>query len=665
MRKEVSDLAIELYTAWDELPEEFRKQYANQREAVEDAFQLGLVLRREIHHAQVDWRLLRIGTGESRALRKKPNFRACVDELAGRAEERALRAAGRRGKGADTKSAKHREEAARRFANTLVYSIPYVSLDDIEIVWLENGEFPFFRSKLLFGKGFHLHVPSYEQKLLNDAKCSPRLKARLVQEIHDAMNKPEMMRTIRSVFEETKSQNAIEDVILPDIKSINFRAEVEKPSQFEVKITMGILLTTEQTAFVRTSVQLSTKSNLMSVLDDAVRACDFQPCFRYAFVAPKSALEERIKRRPVGVCLGNDKEEVSIEAPPLKRVGEHFIAVCKNGVVDGVLLENGSKLLITKDSGSITFSEPEATQAKADAEQILALLRQSDISRHYGFAIKASIWRNKTLSECQISVLDGEKELDSVSEDCRTRNWLPNEEFRVEAAEKALATVEAAVLKYAVYNEFPEVHLVGGKEKLKAALLSVILKPDTPWRKTGFTRKEVMGMFSRRFPGKYSSKTANDALVELLTAYEKKTVSEEFAVFTGRLMKGDYFDYTRYRVTNEKLAKGILRTLDNSSFQWSDIDDLKTSARFPKFRKLALAAKTSEDAFRVIENLSMLTQGDAANFLKSDAFNHVAKLLNGTDRLLAAVIVRDYPGCIRIAKNLEIEDNKEGEEFVQ
>ena len=126
-------------------------------------------------------------------------------------------------------------------------------------------------------------------------------------------------------------------------------------------------------------------------------------------------------------------------------------------------------------------------------------------------------------------------------------------------------------------------------------------------------------------------------------------------------MKGDHFDCARYHVIDEKLAKGLLRALDNSSFQWSDIGDLKTSARFPKFRKLALAVKSSEDAFWVIENLSLLTRGDAANFLKSDAFTHVAEQLDGTDRLLASVIVRDYPGCIEIAKNLE--NDEEGEDF--
>lgn len=655
------------YSSWDKLPEEFRERYAGQKDSVEELYALGCEICQR-RKGDTPWRLKLNPTKETWKIGESTNFKEILSKNRRRLQMARLDNGVYAGNRADTELARSREEDANRFVEKLTNSLLFIQPEDIRVVWLDNGEQPYIRSKLLFGKKCRQYSHDIEENLFAEAMRSDALGSRIAHKMESALNEPPIIQLIHELYESAKSRVETPDIVCPNItEEIKLTVSMKKMPSLEMTVKLIVGLSVGRAETMQVPFCFDQTQSLGELAESIVRTFDFSPCFKRALAAPGSKLEGRIYGCLSDVQIGNKMAEVCFLKPETQMVDGRYVVEQKNGSVSGLVLETGIVLEVL-DSSEESFLSAWKKQARTDSESVLTMLQESVAVARYGLHLKATLrycpkvypWQNEPGFECRISVFDGAKEF-LLTTDIMPDNSYTEAKSCIRAAQDALKTAEAGVLKYAVQNNFSQIYLVGGKEKLKAALLSVILRPDKRWRKDEFTRKEILGMFGCRFPGKYSAQTVSGALTELLTAYGKQNASEEFAVFAGHLMKGDHFDCARYHVIDEKLAKGLLRALDNSSFQWSDIGDLKTSARFPKFRKLALAVKSSEDAFWVIENLSLLTRGDAANFLKSDAFTHVAEQLDGTDRLLASVIVRDYPGCIEIAKNLE--NDEEGEDF--
>lgn len=96
-------------------------------------------------------------------------------------------------------------------------------------------------------------------------------------------------------------------------------------------------------------------------------------------------------------------------------------------------------------------------------------------------------------------------------------------------------------------------------------------------------------------------------------------------------------------------------TLHKPSIAYDDLEDIKVASRPPLFQEIAEQAQTSEEAFEVVNHLDLLSKKEGAPFIQSDAFMNVLALLTPEDKLFAAVTVRDYPGCAKIAEQLESE----------
>ena len=147
------------------------------------------------------------------------------------------------GNRADTELARSREEDANRFVEKLTNSLLFIQPEDIRVVWLDNGEQPYIRSKLLFGKKCRQYSHDIEENLFAEAMRSDALGSRIAHKMESALNEPPIIQLIHELYESAKSRVETPDIVCPNItEEIKLTVSMKKMPSLEmtVKLIVGL-----------------------------------------------------------------------------------------------------------------------------------------------------------------------------------------------------------------------------------------------------------------------------------------------------------------------------------------------------------------------------------------------------------------------------------------
>ena len=174
--------------------------------------------------------------------------------------------------------------------------------------------------------------------------------------------------------------------------------------------------------------------------------------------------------------------------------------------------------------------------------------------------------------------------------------------------------------------------------------------------KDGFVKRDVLAKFANRGELGYIQTSIAEVLDDLLgNNIVDDNSTAVFGLFQYRQVKTRKYSYYIYRLDDKELAKSVLRSMKGRPIAYDDLEDIKVASRPSYFQEIAERAQTPEEAFEVVNHLDLLSKKDGAPFIQSDVFSKVLALLTPEDKLFAAVTVRDYPGCAKIAEQLESE----------
>ena len=204
------------YSSWDKLPEEFRERYAGQKDSVEELYALGCEICQR-RKGDTPWRLKLNPTKETWKIGESTNFKEILSKNRRRLQMARLDNGVYAGNRADTELARSREEDANRFVEKLTNSLLFIQPEDIRVVWLDNGEQPYIRSKLLFGKKCRQYSHDIEENLFAEAMRSDALGSRIAHKMESALNEPPIIQLIHELYESAKSRVETPDIVCPNI----------------------------------------------------------------------------------------------------------------------------------------------------------------------------------------------------------------------------------------------------------------------------------------------------------------------------------------------------------------------------------------------------------------------------------------------------------------
>lgn len=566
---------------------------------------------------------------------------------------------------ADTRAAKYAEKFAYRFVDAILKDCPYLSRSDFDVVWVKGTETPFLVTKLAKAQFFQL-TEQTANKIKKSLSCASNAQRKVSETLVNLVGEEFLRKTFLQTFDSLKAKydtNAYEYLGVQKLQRIGFIVnDIFGPFDF---FASGTLLDNSP-FFLQTPVSSDKNIDLKTRVAETISKINIKSVLRTAKVLPNTTLDNFLRQfdepKPV-IAKDKNVTVVLTDAKPRKEDDRYLIAVGKNK--NYKLLTQEDKAIRFRETGNgferILDAGSENIDPATLANKIAAALLDMRIVEFCPFQFTVTAYRaSAAVQAIDIQVVQNGK-IAINKEKIPVRTPKGQDNITISSITSILTdtfsdNVKGSLFDLMVENGLVTCHLGGEMTLLKRDLLLFISHIQTAWEyDDGFVKLDVLN----KFPvlpeaADYTKARISETLDDLLR--ERVIDNAGFYncfLFDSREVSATRYSFNRYSFFDEDMTKCLLSSLKDQTFQFTDLVDIKSSLRPKKFKELMVRAGSSEAAFEVISHLDLLTQKDAASIIRSKEFPRILSLLTPEDRLFAAITIRNYPGCTKIANELE------------
>lgn len=563
---------------------------------------------------------------------------------------------------ANTPAGIESERFANEFVDKLIASCPEINRDDFKVVWLKDGETAYLTTPLL-KKDFHVLTTTTSEKIWKNLAHSPLAIQKVNDSLLNKLGSVRLAELFTKTFEEERKKRQTDQYEFVGLESIT-KAGYTVNDIFSGILVHATLTFEDGRAISLASAAFSdTADGFENRVQAAIADINFRPCFETAKVIPDSKMAAFVASfsKPKSATVAKDNVEVTVsDLVPKLLNGQYLIRVRKNEQYT-LLTENGKgiRFALSDNCYERAFDEKAPAIDFDDvAEKAATALSETKVAKGYPYQYHIELSCGNTAADI-ISISAQEENHTKLNiHDAVIRHWgteLALEQIVRDTAYAFEGLTGDELFQQTLMEGTAQCHFSGGANLLKRELLECIASMPTA-TKDGFVKRDVIAKFANKVEYGFTQTRIAEVLDDLLgdSIVDEKSTAE-FSLFHYRQVKTRKYSYYIYYLDDKELAKSILCSMRNRPIAYDDLGDIKVASRPPLFQEIAERAQTSEEAFEVVNHLDLLSKKEGAPFIQSDAFMKVLTLLTPEDKLFAAVTVRDYPGCAKIAEHLESE----------
>ena len=563
---------------------------------------------------------------------------------------------------ANTPAGIESERFANEFIDKLIASCPELNRDDFKVVWLKDGETAYLSTPLL-KKDFHVLSHTTAEKLQKNLAYSPVAIQKVNDLLLNKLGKEKLDELFTRAFEKERERRQTDQYEFVGLESVTKAGYTVNDIFGGIQAHATLTFEDGRTISLASAAFSDTTDGFEKRVQAAIADINFRPCFETAKVIPDSAMAAFTAsfNTPKSATATQDNVEVTVSDLVPKRLnGQYLIRVRKNEQYT-LLTVNGKgiRFALSDNCYERAFDEKApAIDFEDVAEKMATALSETKVAQGYPYQYQIELSCGNTAADMiSISAQEGNYTKLEIH-DAVIRHWgteLAVKQVVRDTADTFESLTGDELFQQALVEGAAQCHFSGSSNLLKRELLECIVSMPTA-TKEGFVKRDVLAKFANKVEhGVVQTRITKvlDDLLEDSIVDEKSTA--EFSLFQYRQVKTRKYSYYIYYLDDKELAKSILCSMRNRPIAYDDLEDIKVASRPPLFQEIAEQAQTSEEAFEVVNHLDLLSKKEGAPFIQSDAFMNVLALLTPEDKLFAAVTVRDYPGCAKIAEQLESE----------
>lgn len=563
---------------------------------------------------------------------------------------------------ANTPAGIESERFANEYIDKLIASCPELSREDFKVVWLKDGETAYLSTPLL-KKDFHVLSPTTAEKLWKNLAHSPVAVQKVSDSLLKKIGRVRLAEMFTEAFEKERVKRQTDQYEFVSLESITKAGYTVNDIFSGILVHATLTFEDGRTISLASAAFSDTADGFEKQVQAEIANINFRPCFETAKILPGSAMAEFAAsfNKPISATMVKDNVEVTVsDLVPRLINSQYLIRVRKNDQYT-LLTENGKgiRFALSDNGYERGFDDKAPTiDFKDVAEKAATAICETDVVKGYPYHYHVGLSSGNTAADTiSISAQEGNYTKLEIH-DAVIRHWnteLALEQIVRDTAETFENITANALFQQALVEGTAQCHFSGGSNFLKRELLECIISMPTA-TKDGFVKRDVLAKFANRGELGYIQTSIAEVLDDLLgNSIVDDDSTAAFGLFQYRQVKTRKYSYYIYHLDDKELAKSVLRSMKGRPIAYDDLEDIKVASRPSYFQEIAERAQTPEEAFEVVNHLDLLSKKDGTPFIQSNTFSKVLALLTPEDKLFAAVTVRDYPGCAKIAEQLESE----------
>lgn len=563
---------------------------------------------------------------------------------------------------ANTPAGIESERFANEFIDKLIASCPELSRDDFKVIWLKDGETAYLSTPLL-SKEFRVLTSSTAEKTQKSIAHSLLAIEKVKNSLLAKLGNAKLAELFTKTFEENQKKRKTDQYEFVRLKTVSKAGYTVNDIFGNFLAYATLVFEDDRTISLVSTAFGDTADGFEKRVQAAIAAINFRPCFETATVIPGSVMAAFAASfsKPKSATAVKENVEVTVsDLVPKLLNGQYLIRVRKNDQYT-LLTENGKgiRFALSDNGYERAFDEKApAIDFEDVAEKAVTALSETKVAKGYPYQYHVELSCGNTAADIISISAQEENHTKLEIHDAVIRHWgteLALEQIVRDTAETFESLTGDELFQQALVEGTAQCHFSGSSNLLKRELLECIISMPTA-TKEGFVKRDVLAKFTNKVEHGFIQTRIAEVLDDLLgdsVVDDRSTAA--FCFFQYRQVKARKYSYYIYFLDDKELAKSVLRSMKGRPIAYDDLEDIKVASRPSYFQEIAERAQTPEEAFEVVYHLDLLSKKDGTPFIQSNIFSKVLALLTPEDKLFAAVTVRDYPGCAKIAEQLESE----------